>query len=156
MLLGWSTRSIFFTQNDAKARAEMAVLRQDYANFLTVKQERFHLVGLGTYYERSTFQHMSVLQVYEVMKEEGFAVTPRVAMWCYQVNRTLFGSQIVEDDFNHLKNHMPHQNRVAAPESFYHSLIINKGCCSFITFKVLLSETKTIHIAPYEGHALVI
>eukprot|EP00959_Pyramimonas_sp_CCMP1952_P272912 5704988-Pyramimonas_sp.AAC.1 len=110
MLQGWNSRSVFFTEDSAFARAEVDRMKADYDNYQVIKRNN-DVEGLSFLVSRSSRERTSQQQVYGVLESDGFVITEKVHTFFKQCHSRVIGSQIVEDGFNDQKNSVPHKNR---------------------------------------------
>ncbi|CAK0809598.1 unnamed protein product, partial [Prorocentrum cordatum] len=118
LLLGWSSRSIYFTRDDDKAKNEIAKLRADADTFEHFQGKGGDIEEGIDFVMRSPFQTMAVQQVYQVVRDKGFALDPEATRFFQKAHSRLLISQCVEDGFNEQKNAtLPYANRRASMET---------------------------------------
>ncbi|CAK0789936.1 unnamed protein product, partial [Prorocentrum cordatum] len=123
MLVGWNSRSARFVRDDAVAKEDLALLRKDFENFERLQTLVGTVRGIKEVVERSSFNDVSVQQVYQVFKESDFEFTDEVMDFFKQANSRILLSQACEDSFNLLKARSTHQNRMASLTSLHNKLV---------------------------------
>ena len=127
LLLGWNSRSVLFLSSDETCvRKELASLRQDLQAFEVAKRNVDDVSGLSRFVQRSQFALPSVQQIALLFGYEGAIVDEEKAAFLRKAHTRMYGSQVVEDGFNVMKNCKPYQNRRGTLQSSFRGLIERK------------------------------
>lgn len=91
--------------------------------------------GLSELVQRSPFRLPSVVQLRLILEKDAFRPNDRTRAWLRKVHSRLLGSQLIEDSFNVMKNSKPYQNRRAAIQQCFRTVIEEKPISTKHDFK---------------------
>lgn len=142
LLLGWSSGSCFFSEDCARGRAEVALLRRAVENYEYIESARGIVAGIDAF--------VSVAVASSTWRP--FNLTQGAREWFCQPQARLLGSHLIEDGFNEQKTARPYRNRASCMQTSYHTLIQRQGISAKHDFQDVGLASAPPPSPPCQGH----